>query len=156
MSAKSASQLKLSFLICGIATSLHTGCKPKSDTQSQVQDAAMGLAQHVFYRCTTSTIQKNVKYTYQLSAMNNTSQEISLQIESAKSPTLDFSELKKTTTDSWSQNAKYSVKLRGVRLFDGLNFNLFVGAGFTRPSFSENQPGTPRRIDSRRLAVALA
>jgi uncharacterized membrane protein len=71
----------------------------------------MGLAQHVFYQCTTSTLRDGVKYTYQLSTTNNTTNELSLQIEATNNPTLSFAELKKIGTDRWSDSSRYAVTL---------------------------------------------
>lgn len=46
--------------------------------------------------------------------------------------------------------------MSGVTIFDGAIFKLFVGAGFTRPFFSESWLERLRRTDSHRLAFALA
>lgn len=104
-------KFELSVVFCGLALTALSSCKPKAETQNEAQDASMGLAQHVFYRCSTATVQKNVKYSYELSALNNTTQEISLQREASNSPTLEFSELRKIKTDQWMENQKNWVNL---------------------------------------------
>lgn len=102
---------RASILAFGIFTVLHTGCKPKTQPESSEQNASMGLAQHVFYQCSSATEKNGVKYSYQVSTLNNTTPEVSLQIDPSNSPTLIFSELKKNGTDKWSDSSKYTLTL---------------------------------------------
>ncbi len=104
-------QICETILLIGLLTPLYSGCKPKASVESGAQNSSLGVAQHAFYQCTTSTIQKGVRYSYQLSTLNNTTSEISLQLDAANTPTLTFAELKKQGTDRWSESSKFAVHL---------------------------------------------
>lgn len=99
------SLLLVSFVLASVA------CKPKvASTEAQEQSTG-GFAQHVYYRCTVKTVEDGIQVVRQTSAFNNTTRDISLQSKFSNSPTLQFSELVKTSSDFWNSPGRVSVKL---------------------------------------------
>ena len=86
-------------------------CKPKAAQNEAQTQSAGGFAQHVYYRCTVKTVEDGIQVIRQTSAFNNTTRDISLQSQFSNNPTLQFSELVKTSSDLWNAPGRVSVKL---------------------------------------------
>ncbi|MEY2987579.1 MAG: hypothetical protein RJB13_1100 [Pseudomonadota bacterium] len=88
-----------------------SACKPKASQSVAQEQSAGGFAQHVFYRCNVKTVEDGIQVVRQTSAFNNTTRDMSLQSKFSNSPTLQFSELGKVSSDFWSSPGRVSVKL---------------------------------------------
>jgi hypothetical protein len=95
-----------------------SACKPKASQSVAQEQSAGGFAQHVFYRCNVKTVEDGIQVVRQTSAFNNTTRDMSLQSKFSNSPTLQFSELGKVSSDFWSSPAvcQSSLFLKRVEL----------------------------------------
>jgi hypothetical protein len=99
------------FTVLSVFLGLFVACKPAPVTSEATSQSAGGFAQHVFYRCAVKTVENGQSVVRQTSAFNNTTQELSLQSDFAGQPTLQFSELKKSSTDFWNSPGRVSLRL---------------------------------------------
>lgn len=116
------SRVVLSGLLLGLMA-----CKvPTQSSNADIASSGNGnLAQYIFYRCRSATLENSVQRKYETSFFNNTSQTMSLQFHFSPNEPIRFVDLKKTANDQWTSESKFKTRLtnkadgsKGIEVFD--------------------------------------
>ena len=115
-----------------------SNCKPKGEISNSVQGASGGLAEYVFFKCGVNSWVRGKKERFETSVFNNTIEDVSLQIDTQSNPTLVFGHLIKTSTDTWVEKGKYTLKIANKS--DGAKgFVVFLNGGKYKTNVEESE-----------------
>jgi hypothetical protein len=116
------SRVVLSGLLLGLMA-----CKVPAQTKSaDIASSGNGnIAQYIFYRCRSATLENSVQRKYETSFFNNTSKAMSLQHHFSPNEPIRFADLKRTANDQWTGESKFKTHLtnkadgsKGIEVFD--------------------------------------